>query len=286
MGVMRMKCAWQAFINLLPPWMRPEVDRLGKDTLQELRLRLALKPELIRSNGPAVLDRAVSNEDLCFVINAGSQYSPWAAVTSAKGYITAPGGHRIGLCGQAVMSGGVMTGVREPSSLCLRVARDFIGIGNGADTDGSLLIIGRPGSGKTTLLRDLIRIRSDTGTGSVAVVDEREEIFPHWQNVSCFPAGKRTDILRGCGKAQGIEAVLRSMGPGTIAVDEITAAEDCEALLNAGWCGVKLLATAHAGSVRDLMRRPVYAPVVSGKLFDKVIVLRHDKSWTLERMGI
>ena len=281
-----MKCAWQAFINLLPPWMRQQADRLGKNTLQELRLRLSLPPELICSGGTAELDGVVSADDLRFVINAGSRYSPWAAATSARGYITGPGGHRIGLCGQAVMSGGVMTGIREPSSLCIRVAREFSGIGQGVPTDGSLLIIGRPGSGKTTLLRDLIRIRSDTRTGSVAVVDEREEIFPHWQDKPCFYAGKRTDILRGCGKAQGIEAVLRSMGPETIAMDEITAAEDCEALLNAGWCGVRLLATAHAGSVAELMHRPIYAPVVSGRLFDRVVVLNDDKSWTIERMKI
>lgn len=279
-----MKCAWQAFLNLLPIWMRQQVDKLGKDTLQELRLRLLQRPELICSCGRYTLDRTVSTEDLCFVVNAASRYSPWTASTSAQGYITGPGGHRIGLCGQAVISGGIMTGVRELSSLCMRVARDFPGIAGQREIQGSILIIGGPGSGKTTLLRDLVRLRSDTGQGSVAVVDEREEIFPYWQGQPCFSSGKATDILRGCGKAQGIESVLRCMGPETIAVDEITAESDCTALLNAGWCGVKLLATAHAGSVQDLMRRPVYSPLLSGKLFDRVIVMRQNKSWTMERM--
>lgn len=282
-----MRCAWQAFLNLLPVWMRQAVDKHGKDTLQELRLRLCAPPELITARDAVILDRDIEADDLRFVVNVASRYSPWAAATSAQGYITAPGGHRIGLCGPAVTGNGGMTGVREPTSLCLRVARDFPGLSkDAARLEGSVLIIGKPGSGKTTLLRDLIRQRSDSGPGSVAVVDEREEIFPQWHNQICFPPGKRTDILSGCGKPQGIEAVLRSMGPETIAVDEITAEEDCRALLHAGWCGVKLLATAHAGSIRDLQSRPVYQPIVNSRLFDKVIVLQQDKSWSVERMDI
>lgn len=282
-----MRCAWQAFINLLPVWMRQSVDMYGKENLQELRLRLHMPPELVTGKGSQFLERTVEGDDLRFVVNVASRYSPWAATTAAQGYITAPGGHRIGLCGAAVVSGGTMSGIREPSSLCLRVARDFPNLsGDLAKLSGSVLIIGRPGSGKTTLLRDLIRQRSESGCGSIAVVDEREEIFPQWHNQVCFPPGKRTDILSGCTKAHGVETVLRSMGPETIAVDEITAAEDCQALLHAGWCGVRLLATAHAGGRRDLYQRPVYRPIIESRLFDTVVVLQQDKSWRTERMDI
>ena len=280
-----MRCAWQAFLNLLPLWMRQSVDLQGKDSLLELRLRLNQTPELVTTKGRQYLERDVSADDLRFVVNTASRYSPWAAASSAQGYITAPGGHRIGLCGIAVISGGKMTGIREITSLCLRVSRDFPGISRGADgISGSVLIIGSPGSGKTTLLRDLIRQRSDAGGGSVAVVDEREEIFPMWHNQPCFPVGKHTDILCGCSKASGVETVLRCMGPETIAVDEITAQEDCDALLHAGWCGVSILATAHAGGMEDLLSRPVYKPILSSRLFDAVIILHQDKSWKLERM--
>lgn len=277
-----MKCAWKELLGILPIWCRQEVDELGRDTLQELRFRTGSVPELIRSNGEVKLKRAVSAEDISYVVNTASRYSPWAAATAAQGYITAAGGHRIGLCGQAVVQDGNVTGMRVISSVCIRVARDISGLaGPLSGLSGSILIIGRPGSGKTTLLRDLIRQRSDTGRYCVGVVDERGELFP-----AGFATGFRTDVLTGCGKGQGIDQLLRTMGPGTVAVDEITSEKDCEALVRAGWCGVHLLATAHAGSREDLFSRPVYRSLVSQKLFDTLVILQPDKSYKAERMTL
>ena len=123
-----MMCAWKQLLSVLPPRLRPEVDRLGKNALQELRLRLGMPPELVLSGESRWLGCCVSREDLNYCINAASRYSPWAAATTAQGYLTAPGGHRIGLCGEVVCKDGIVTGIREISSLCIRVARDFPGI--------------------------------------------------------------------------------------------------------------------------------------------------------------
>ena len=274
-----MKCAWKELLSILPPWLAAEVER--RDMLQELRLRLDSPPELVFPEESQWLRRAVSRADLLFCVNTASRYSPWAAQTMANGYLTAPGGHRIGLCGETVVNRGVMTGFREITSLCIRVARDFPGIGeNAAGLSGSILLIGPPGSGKTTLLRDIVRTISQRET--VAVVDEREELFP----VEFRQGAKRMDVLTGCAKADGIEIALRCMGPSSLAVDEITAEADCDALLRAGWCGVRLLATAHAASLQDLYRRAVYRPLVKAQLFSHVLVLHRDKSWREERMEL
>lgn len=278
-----MKCAWQAYLNLLPQWMRATVDRQGRSSLQELRLRLNAPPELITATGSVWMEKKVTREDLSYTVNTACRYSPWTAATAASGYITAPGGHRLGICGEAIQKEGEMTGIGSPTSLCMRVARDFPGIaGKAASICGSVLLLGRPGSGKTTLLRDLIRQKAENE--NVAVVDERREVFPAFQGECCFFPGKKTDVLSGCGKAQGIDAVLRCMSPDWIAMDEITAEEDCQALQRAGRCGVKLMATAHAGCLEDLHQRPIYRMLIASKLFDCVIVLQPDKSWSLERL--
>lgn len=274
-----MRCAWKELISVLPRWMREDVDTYGKDTLQELRLRINQPPELIRKQGSMVLSRSVTEEDLIFCINAASHYSPWAAASVSRGYLTAPGGHRIGLCGEAVCKDGQVETIRNVRSLCIRVARDFPEIGKDLPTAGSLLILGAPGWGKTTLLRDLIRTRSDRSV-QMGVVDERGELFPG----DAFPSGKCTDILTGCAKAEGIHMLLRTMGPQCIAVDEITQPEDCAALTQAAGCGVSLLATAHASKPEDLRRRIVYRPLLESGIFDRVVILRQDKSWYMERM--
>ena len=277
-----MKCEWEKLLAILPPPMRSDVDKLGKDRLQELRLRLGRPPSLEMGSGRRLLPESVTGEDILFVINAASRYSPWASATMAQGYLTAPGGHRIGLCGEVSVRDGEVTGIRTPTSLCIRVARDFPGIAApAAACSGNILIVGAPSCGKTTLLRDLVRQISEIDKGSIAVMDERGELFPP---LSGFDPGPRTDVLTGCGKAKGLEIVLRTMGPACIAVDEVTSEEDCRALESALWCGVRIIATAHASGKQDLMGRNVYRKLISSGLFDWLIVMNRDKSWKAERM--
>ena len=282
--VMLMNCAWEAYLNILPSRLRPLVDK-SSETLQDIRLRLNEHPILCTQLGRTTLDTVITPQDLQYCINAASSYSPWTAKTIADGFITARGGHRIGICGDAVVSGGKMEGIRAATSLAIRVARDYVGIAAGLEKiAGSVLIIGSPGTGKTTLLRDLIRRRSSLPGICVSVVDERQEIFPLLRQGDLFHPGDNTDILTGCPKPQGVIQVLRNMGPSVIAVDEITSKQDCQALTEAAWCGVDLVATAHARNAKEFYASVVYKPLIQCGIFQTLVVLRSDKTWYTERI--
>ena len=274
-----MKTLHDQLRTILPQRIRPLLPAEEIGNLTEIRMRIGQPMQLTYLQRQASVGEPITTEDLSFVVNTACRYSPWNARSIHQGYLTAPGGHRIGLCGEAAGDG-----MRTVTSLCIRVAKDLHGISGRIPVQDSILILGAPGSGKTTLLRDYIRRISGSPMGSVCVVDERGEIFPFSGGKMCFDPGNGTDVMTGRSKAEGIDCVIRAMGPKWIAVDEITRPTDCDALVQALWCGVKVVATAHAASVRDLFSRPVYRPIVDSGVFSTAVVLHTDKSYHLERI--
>lgn len=263
-----MKWNKEQLLSILPPRLRGEDFR----DVRELRLRLGQRPRLILGQGFREVQGMVTEEELRYLVNAASRYSPWNARTFAQGYLTAPGGHRIGLCGM-----GAGETLREFTSLCIRIARDHMGIAAGLPMEGNLLILGAPGCGKTTLLRDYIRQRGRRC--AVAVADERGELFPEG-----FDRSGSIDVLTGVAKPRAMDMLLRTMSPRVIALDEVTSEEDCEGLLRAAWCGVELAATAHAASLRDLRERRIYRPLWETGLFSKIAILDRDQSWHIREV--
>ena len=147
----------------LPDWQ--------KEQAEELRLRAGhpmtvLLPRGEQSLGPEALVTQGDLELLCDTVTGYSRYT--AAETMSRGYITAKGGFRIGLCGTVVLQEGRSINLRSLSSACIRIAREIPGLADGLVDrlfqNGrycSTLIIAPPGLGKTTLLRDLVRCLSD-----------------------------------------------------------------------------------------------------------------------------
>lgn len=273
-----MTCAWKDLLSILPGWLQRQIDAYAMQ-LQELRLRINSPPELVASTGIFWLTRCVRQEDLDFCIQTASQYSPWSAASMSRGFLTAKGGHRIGICGEAVIKNGQLAGYRTIHFLCIRIARDIPGISKMRTwTNQSVLIIGAPGWGKTTLLRDIARTLSEQT--HICVIDERQELFP-----AGFSTGKQMDVLSGCPKVVGMEIVLRTMGPDVIAVDEITSHEDTAAVLHVANCGIQLLATAHASGIHDFKSREVYTPLWKKRIFDTIVIMHRDKSFHTEDMA-
>ncbi|MBR5543434.1 MAG: stage III sporulation protein AA, partial [Oscillospiraceae bacterium] len=138
------------------------------------------------------------------------------------------------------------------------------------------LIISPPGHGKTTILRDLVRRISDKGV-RISLVDERGEIAAKHGGVAQFDVGRCTDVLDGAPKAQGAMLLLRTMSPQVIALDEITAREDVDAIFSITNCGVRILATAHGDDEKSLFRRPLYRELLNAEIFGNIVILKKEE---------
>ena len=88
--------------------------------------------------------------------------------------------------------------------------------------------------------------------------------------------GRRTDVLDGCPKGEGLMLLLRAMNPQVLAVDEITDPADVDALEQAAGCGASLLATAHGWDRADLERRPLYRRLLSAGILERLVYIRRE----------
>jgi stage III sporulation protein AA len=252
----------------------PETVKAGAE---EIRLR-AGQALTVHAPSPYSVNLTVTADDLAKTLEGVSHGSLHTVLESLRhGFITLPGGHRLGVCGSAAIRDGSVAHIRDISSLCIRVAGEKKGIADKLSPalliSGWLpntLIISPPGGGKTTLLRDLIRLLSESGQ-RVSVADERGEIAACFGGVPQLDVGRNTDVMSSLPKSEAAMLLLRGMGPQVLAIDEVTAPEDAAVLTACVGCGVAVLSTAHASGADDLRKRPVYRGLLD--VFDRLVVI-------------
>lgn len=202
--------------------------------------------------------------------------------TISRCFITLPSGHRVGVCGTAVYSGGRVTSLRDVSSLNVRIAGEYKGCSDEIlarvfeNRLCNVIIAGPPSSGKTTLLRDIARQISDGRFGSyhkVAIVDERCEIAPMSDGMCLCDTGTNTDVLSSFEKADGIMCALRTLSPRIIICDEIGTEEECEAIKSALNSGVNFVLTIHASTEQELRNKPQFKSLEKSGIVDKAVIL-------------
>lgn len=247
----------------------------GTDKLAEIRLRTGRRAVAVTLDGRMLPCSGIfTQQDIneCFLELCRDSVHSFAREI-AEGYITMPGGHRVGFCGTAVTQDGRLSALRDISSLNIRFAREVKGCAEelcGRVFSGglcSVIVCGRPLSGKTTVLRDMARILG--GSHRVALVDSRGELAAVHAGVPALDIGENTDVLNGYSKAEGIMCALRSLSPEIVICDEIGG--DSEQVRQCTCCGVRLAVSAHAGSIGELMRRPALAGILP--YFDKAVLL-------------
>lgn len=191
----------------------------------------------------------------------------------AQGFITLDGGHRVGICGTAVTKDGRIASLKDISGLNIRIAHQIYGCADELYERffsrglHSLLVAGKPMSGKTTVLRDLARQLGKHRR--VVLIDSRNELSASVRGTPSFDIGLNTDVLCGCEKSSGIMLSIRSMSPEVIICDEI--GDDEAAVEQAMFCGVKIIASAHADSTEQLKKRPSTRGLMP--LFERIAVL-------------
>jgi len=282
---------WTRALRLMPEAYRTKLGRHDGSAVEEIRLRCNRQPMLLTSGKElAFSERLCREEDLQLVLEKASGASLHAVADMLKeGYLSVDG-VRIGVCG-ALLPKEQGGGFRRVSSLCMRIPRECRGIAREIlpalreNTGGGTLLLSPPGGGKTTLLRECIRCLSDGGV-RISVADERCELAGSALGVG-FDLGCHTDLLQGCGKAQGSILLLRSMNPQLIAMDEISSPKDLEAVRQIAGCGVGILATAHAADAEGMLLRPLYRELLSSGVFSLAVCIRgqgSERRYCLQRL--
>ena len=161
--------------QVLPRDLRLMPDRLSlqdAEKLEELRLRAGFPMAMSiagQEQAPASWrDRILTENDLRRVLEVAGKGSVHAILDQLRsGYVTAPGGVRLGICGEATVEDGRVRAFRTVTSLAIRIPHTIPGVARPVLPDlfedgrlQSTLILSPPGVGKTTLLRDLIRCLS------------------------------------------------------------------------------------------------------------------------------
>lgn len=283
--------------KLLPIIIVKALENYNVNELCEIRLRrnapvvISIRGKNIRLTKDGTLSGEkvyVTNEMLEYVLRTATENSLYAYNNQIKqGFITAVGGIRLGIAGESVNSDYFMpTTIKNINSINIRVPHEVngcsmvafkfiyskeVGIKN-------TLIISPPGAGKTTLLRDISKqLSSLQEIYNTLLVDERFEIASTQNGKPLLNVGEYTDIVSGATKMFAFTNGIRSLRPDVIITDELMGQEDTSACIRAIRSGVKVIASVHADGVQCLRERQEFRELLSGKFFDRYIVLSNKR---------
>jgi len=278
--------------NYLPKSLVNTIDKIPYNSLCELRLRAdnAVMVNILGENYYLCENCVSQNMEQAYKISKGEIQSIISKISNnslytineqlISGFVTLPGGIRVGVCGEVVDIDNKVKTVKNISSLnfrfphfikncSLKIYPYIVSFNNVKST----LIVSPPGAGKTTMLRDLVyQLSEKEKLLNILVVDERKEIASIF-NGKDYIKLNNIDVITLCSKQFGFTNGIRSVSPNVIVTDEINLDKDCEIIENALTCGVKVIATIHASSIQDLKNKPQFREILNKKLFERYVVL-------------
>ena len=275
-----------AVMRALPNRLSDEVRRTTSPSkIEEIRMRSGRRCSLVVSGKNVMLDTVLDRAEIEAVLEGMCQGSLYAfSDTINQGYISLPDGVRVGVCGRAGCEGERIIGIYEVSSLSIRIphrsrpcGHEICKLLDSFQRTSGVLIYSPPGIGKTTLLRSVATMLAAGSWDAYAsplrtvVIDTRGELaFASEGSDLCL------DVLSGYPRRRGIEIATRCLNAEVIICDEIGDYEEAISLVASHNCGVPLIASAHAGSVEQLLSRTGLRLLHEARIFGAYVGIERD----------
>lgn len=144
----------ESVFSIFPDSIKSRLGNIdSNDNITEIRLRIGRRIIIYIEKKEFTLDYMITLKDILDILVKVSKNSLYAIQNDInEGFVTIKGGHRIGICGEAVIENGKVINVKNINSLNIRVARQVIGAANNiinyvADDIGvnNTLIVSPPG---------------------------------------------------------------------------------------------------------------------------------------------
>ena len=278
--------------SVLPSIIAFALNKVDLKRIQELRLRVNCgvvvnvgKPYYLSQNGlTSNCEEAINctQKDLADIVFNATEHSLFAHNDELKeGFITLNNGARLGIAGEVVVENGQIKTIKNFSSINFRFAKDVKNCSLNAlpylCEDARILntlIVSPPGCGKTTFIRDLsFQLSKRKIEENILIIDERNEICASQNGVPMLNVGEGVDFYTNSTKQFGIINGIRTMAPNVIILDEISTKNDLSALEFAFFSGVKVVATTHASSYEELMKKSLFKNLNTTECFERFVVL-------------
>ena len=276
-------------LKCLPAQLAKLILEHNIQKLEEIRIR-ANKPVILKlGQVEIVLSYTITTNEIIGILQNICNNSIYTYQNQiCNGFITLPGGNRVGIAGNVVIKDGQVSNISYIYSLNFRISHQINGASDNIlkyvlDTENNTifntLIVSPPGAGKTTMIRDLAK-RISNGINEinfrgldVSIIDERGEIAAMTKGIIFNDVGIRTDVLDNVPKSIGIRMAVRSMAPKVIIADEIGNKDDVNIINYAICSGVKCIFTAHGSNMEDLLKNNEINKIINLQLFSKIIFL-------------
>ena len=276
-------------LKCLPTQLAKLILEHNIQKLEEIRIRVN-KPVILKlGQVEIVLNYTITTNEIIGILQNICNNSIYTYQNQiCNGFITLPGGNRVGIAGNVVIKDGQVSNISYIYSLNFRISHQINGASDNIlkyvlDTENNTifntLIVSPPGAGKTTMIRDLAK-RISNGINEinfrgldVSIIDERGEIAAMTKGITFNDVGIRTDVLDNVPKSIGIRMAVRSMAPKVIIADEIGNKDDVNIINYAICSGVKCIFTAHGSNMEDLLKNNEINKIINLQLFSKIIFL-------------